>query len=416
MMPDVRMRGFRDLTSVPAALAVLERRVGLLDAETVPLAEAAGRVAAEDVAARVNVPHFARSAMDGYALVAASISAATADAPVEIPLRGDSMPGRPFAGTVRPGEAVRITTGAPLPEGADAVLMAELGSEIERAGVRVLAARASIAVGKHVGAIGEDVHTGTIVVKRGRRLRPQDLGVLASVGASEILAVRRPSVCVVITGDELLPPGSMPAGPFIVDANSLMLAELSRRDGAARVRIERVSDRRAEVRAAIAAATEDVVLISGGSSVGPEDHAPLVLAELGEVAVHGVAMRPASPAGFGFLGGASGALRPAFLLPGNPVSCLCAYELFAGPAIRALGGLPRAWPHAHKRCQVATRIASQVGRTDYVRVAVDGDRVTPIATSGASILSSTTRADGVVLVAEGDVGHDEGTWVEVFLY
>lgn len=141
-----------------------------------------------------------------------------------------------------------------------------------------------------------------------------------------------------------------------------------------------------------------------------------MLAELGEVAVHGVAMRPASPAGFGFLGGGAGALRPAFLLPGNPVSCLCAYELFAGPSIRALGGLPRAWPHARKRCQVASRIASQVGRTDYVRVAVDGDRVTPIATSGASILSSTTRADGIVLVAEEDDGHDEGAWVEVLLY
>lgn len=236
MVRDVRMRGFRDLTSVSAALAVLERRVGQLDAETVPLAEAAGRVAAEDVAARASVPHFARSAMDGYALTAASIAGATADAPVEVPIRGASMPGRPFAGVVRPGEAVRITTGAPLPEGANAVLMAELGSEIDRHGVPVLAARASIAAGKHVGAIGEDVLAGTIVVRRGRRLRPQDLGVLASVGVAAVLAVRRPSVCIVITGDELLPPGSMPAGPFIVDANSLMLAELSRRDGAASVR------------------------------------------------------------------------------------------------------------------------------------------------------------------------------------
>ncbi len=414
MTRDVRMRGFRERTSVPAALAVLERRVGSLEAETVLLADAAGRVAAEDVTARASVPHFARSAMDGYALTAASIAGATADTPVELPIRGDSMPGRPFAGVLLPGEAVRITTGAPLPEGADAVLMAEHACEVERHGVAVLAAHGSVAPGKHVGAIGEDVHAGAVVVTRGRRLRPQDLGVLASAGAGALRAVRRPTVSIVITGDELLPPGSMPAGPFIVDANSLMLADLARRDGAASVRVERVSDRRAQVRDAIAAATEDVVLISGGSSVGPEDHAPLVLAELGEVVVHGVAMRPASPAGFGFLG--EDRRRPAFLLPGNPVSCLCAYELFAGPSIRALGGLPRAWPHARRRCQVASRIASLVGRTDYVRVAVDGDRVTPIATSGASILSSTTRADGVVLVAEEDAGHDEGTWVEVLLY
>ena len=165
------------------------------------------------------------------------------------------------------------------------------------------------------------------------------------------------------------------------------------------------------MRDAIAGATEDVVLISGGSSVGPEDHAPLVLAEIGEVAVHGVALRPAAPSGFGFLGA-----RPAFLLPGNPVSCLCAYELFAGPAVRALGGLPWAWPHARRRCQLAAPIASEVGRTDYVRVKLEGDRVTPIATSGASILTSTTRADGVVLVEAEDEGVPEGAWVEVILY
>jgi molybdopterin molybdotransferase len=408
------MRGFRERTGVPAALAVLERRVGVLDVETVSLVEAAGRVAAADVMAPSNVPHFTRSAMDGYALTGESTVGATAYAPVELALRGDALPGRPFAGLLARGEAVRITTGAPLPEGADAVLMAEHADEIERDGARLVRAHAPVAPGKHVGAVGEDVRAGAVVVARGRRLRPQDLGLLASVGVAQILAVRRPTVRVVITGDEILPPGRAPAGPFIVDANSLMLDALARRDGAATVHVVRVADRRALVRDAIAGAAEDVVLVSGGSSVGPEDHAPLVLGEIGEVAVHGVAMRPSSPAGFGFFGKGLG--RVAFLLPGNPVSCLCAYEFFAGPSIRALGGLPRAWPHARRRCQVASKIVSAMGRTDYVRVKVDGDRVFPIATSGASILSSTTRADGVVIVAEGDEGHDEGEWVEVLLY
>ena len=414
MTRDVRMRGFGERTSVLAALAVLEARVGLLDAELVPLAAAAGRVAAEDVAARASVPHFTRAAMDGYALASASVPTASADRPVELPVRGDSMPGRPFAGVLGAGEAVRITTGAPFPAGADAVLMAEYADEIERDGVRVLRARAPVAPGKHVGGVGEDVLAGTIVVARGRRLRPQDLGVLASTGVAEILTVRRPTVRVVITGDELLPPGSFPSGPFIVDSNSLMLEALARRDGAATVTVVRSVDRRPAVRDAVASASEDVVLISGGSSVGPEDHAPLVLAEVGELAVHGLAMRPAGPAGFGFLG--QDRRRPAFLLPGNPVSCLCAYEFFAGPSIRALGGLPRAWPHARRRCQLAAPIASTIGRTDYVRVKLEGDRVIPIATSGASILSSTTRADGVVIVAEDDPGPAEGAWVEVVLY
>ena len=209
-----------------------------------------------------------------------------------------------------------------------------------------------------------------------------------------------------------MPPAAV--GPFIVDANSLMLEALARRDGAAAVTVVRVSDRRELVRDAMSEANEEVVLISGGSSVGPEDHAPLVLAELGEVAVHGVAMRPSSPAGFGFFGERRAQL--AFLLPGNPVSCLCAYEFFAGPSIRALGGLSRGWPHARRRCRVAAKIVSELGRTDYVRVKIVGDAVTPIMTSGASILTSTTRADGVVIVAEGDEGHGEGASVEVLLY
>jgi molybdopterin molybdotransferase len=158
-------------------------------------------------------------------------------------------------------------------------------------------------------------------------------------------------------------------------------------------------------------ADEDVLLVSGGSSVGPEDHAPRVLAAIGELAVHGVAMRPASPAGFGFLGA-----RPVFLLPGNPVACLCAYEHFAGPSIRAMGGRPRAWPHPTRRAALAASIASELGRVDYVRVRFEGERVVPIATSGASILSSTTLADGVVLVPAGLEGLAEGQCVEVLLY
>ncbi|MBI4955240.1 MAG: molybdopterin molybdotransferase MoeA [Myxococcales bacterium] len=413
-MRDVRMRGFRERQSVEAALAVLEARVVPLAAAVVPLAAAAGRVAAEDVCARAAVPHFARSAMDGFALAGEATFGAGASAPVELRVVGDALPGRPFAGVVGRGEAVRITTGAPVPAGADAVLVAEEAEEIERDGVRVLRALAAVAPGKNVGAIGEDVSAGDRIVVRGRRLRPQDLGVLAATGVPEVLAVRQPRVRLVVTGDELLPPGSLPDGPFVVDANSLMLEALARRDGAASVATSRLRDGYELLRDALAAAEEEVVLVSGGASVGPEDHAALVLAELGEVAVHGVALRPASPAGFGFFGRDRRQL--AFLLPGNPVSCLCAYEFFAGPGIRALGGLPRAWPHPRRRARLRHKISSELGRTDYVRVALDGDEVVPIMTRGASILSSTTRADGVVIVGEQEEGLGEGAMVEVVMY
>src|SRR5206468_6784910 len=149
-----------------------------------------------------------------------------------------------------------------------------------------------------------------------------------------------------------------------------------------------IPDRREAVRAALERAQADVLLVSGGSSVGQEDHAPRVLAELGELAVHGVALRPASPAGVGFLKG-----RPVFLLPGNPVSCLCAYDLFAGRAVRRLGGRSPEWPYRMATLPLASKIVSAIGRVDYVRVKVTNGTVEPIAVTGASILSTTVAAD-----------------------
>lgn len=413
-MRDVRLRGFRERHSVQAALAILEARVLPLGAAQVPLALAAGRVAAEDVSARADVPHFARSAMDGFALVAESTFGATAAAPLELRVVGDALAGRPFAGTMGRKEAVRIATGAPVPSGADAVLMAEAADEVHRDGARWVRVREAVSPGKNVGAVGEDVRAGDRVVARGRRLRPQDLGVLAATGVRTLSALARPRVRILVTGDELLPPGSAPSGALIVDANSLMLEALARRDGAAAVEVTHLPDRRELLRTVLHGATEDVVLITGGSSVGPEDHAPLVLAELGEVAVHGVALRPASPTGFGFFG--AGRRQVAFLLPGNPVSALCAYEFFAGPTLRALQGLSRAWPHQRRKARLRSKIVSELGRTDYVRVALQGELAIPLMTTGASILSSTTRADGVVIVGDGEEGLAEGASVEVVMY
>jgi molybdopterin molybdotransferase len=215
----------------------------------------------------------------------------------------------------------------------------------------------------------------------------------------------------VVTGDELLPAGAMPDGAQIVDSNSVTLRALVARDGGDALRFELLPDRESVIRDALAAPGADVVLVSGGSSVGREDFAPRLVAELGTLDFHGVAMRPSSPAGVGRIGGAF-----VFLLPGNPVSCLCAYEFFAGPAIRALGGRSRAWPHRRVRLPLARKISSAVGRVDYVRVCIEEGRVTPIATSGASILSSTVRADGCVLVPRGLEGMPEGATVEVLLY
>jgi molybdopterin molybdotransferase len=300
-------------------------------------------------------------------------------------------------------------TGAPLPDGADAVVMAEVCREDE-AGAWVEVSEA-VAPHKNVGAVGEDIRRGDLVLRAGRRLRAQDAGLLSSIGVAEVRCVRRPRVRLVVTGDELLPAGSRPSGVRIVDSNSVVLRALAARDGARLLPFEILPDDPARIRQEMAGADADVVLVSGGSSVGQEDHAPRLLAELGEVVFHGISMRPSSPTGVGRMDEAF-----VFLLPGNPVSCLAAYEFFAGPTLRRLGGRSRAWPHRRVRLPLARKIASAIGRTDYVRVAVEGERAVPLATSGASILSSTVRAAGAVIVPREQEGMPEGALVEVLLY
>lgn len=410
------MRGFQDRADVDDALAVLDRHLAPLAAEAVPITEAAGRVLSADVVAAVAVPAFDRAAMDGYAVRGAKTFGAAPYDPLEFSIVGESLPGRPCAAAVGAQEAVRIMTGAPLPAGADAVVPAEAVEEITPAAGRTARVRVSEPAppGRHVGRRGEDVEVGTTVLRAGRRLRPQDVGVLASLGASPVLVHRRPVVAILITGDELLPCGARPEGFRIVDSNSVMLAALVQRDGGSPLIAPLISDRREVVRDALRSAAGDVVLVSGGSSVGEEDHAPRVLAEMGTLLVHGVALRPASPAGFGTLPGQ--APRLVFLLPGNPVSCLCAYDLFAGRAVRRLGGRPADFPHRRATLPLARKLASVVGRVDYVRVAVTPEGVEPLATSGAGILSSTTRADGFVLVPRDSEGHAPGELVEVFFY
>lgn len=401
------MQGFAARADVEDVERFLAERTAPLGAEGVDLLACAGRVLCAEVRADVDVPGFARAAMDGYAVRGEDTFGASDYDPLSLKLVGVSLPGSPFPGTLGPGEAVRIMTGAPIPAGADAVVMAEVASE--QAGV--VAVRESVPPRKHVGAAGEDLRRGEVVLCAGRRLRPQDAGLLSSIGVARVPCVRRPRVRFVVTGDELLPAGTRPHGCRIADSNSVTLRALVARDGGEGLPFVLLPDRAERIREALAAPGADVILVSGGSSVGQEDFAPHLVAELGTLDFHGVAMRPSSPAGVGRIGEAV-----VFLLPGNPVSCLCAYEFFAGPTIRALGGRPREWPHRRVRLPLARKITSAVGRVDYVRVAIESARVVPIATTGASILSSTVRAAGCVIVPRTLEGMPEGAEVEVLLY
>jgi len=403
---DVRMRGFARRTTVVDALKWLDGQAQRLDAETVSLDEAAGRVLAEEAVSRVDVPAFDRSMMDGFAVRAADTLGASPYNRLELNVVGQSMPGSPFDGKLAAGQAVRIMTGAPLPSGADAVLPVEL---VEFQGDRILA-QGDVSPGKHVGRVGEDIAAGTTVLTAGRMLRPQDIGVLSSIGVGEVAVLRRPRVRIVVTGNELLPAGSTPTGHKIVDSNGPMLAALVRRDGGIADHPGIVPDRPDYVLKAMQSEA-DVILVSGGSSVGEEDYAPALLREHGELPIHGLAMRPGSPAGMGRLG-----QRLVFLLPGNPVSCLFAYDLFAGRAIRVMGGRPADWPYRRTTAPLARKIASTIGRLEFTRVRLLEGRAEPLAIGGSSILSSTTRAHGFVLVPPDSEGYPPDSEVEVFLY
>lgn len=403
------MRGFAVRSTVEQALAWIDSTLpsfSQLPSETVALWDALGRVTAHDVRSEVNVPGFPRSMMDGFAVRSEETHGATSFNPLSLRVVGAALPGRGFDGTVRAGEAVRIMTGAPLPLGVDAVLPVE-ETEVEGETVRAVGA---VSAGKHVGQVGEDVRCGDVVQPAGRALRPQDLGVLSSIGVATLSVVRRPVVRIVVTGNELLPAGTKPEGNRIADANGPMLAALVARDGGVPIVGGIVPDIPEAIRAALSEPA-DVVLVSGGSSVGQEDYVPKLLADEGELAIHGIAMRPSSPAGMGRLGG-----RHVFLVPGNPVSCLCAYDFFAGRAIRALGGRSRDWPYRSVRAALTRKLVSVVGRVDYARLRVIGSEAEPLAVSGASVLSSTTRADGFAIIPADSEGYPPGAEIEIFLY
>lgn len=400
------MAGFSHRVSVSDAQAWVQSHSMVLSSELVDLSQLFGRVLSGNVVSDVDVPGFERSMMDGFAVQAADTLGASPYNRLLLRIVGTVLPGSQFLGSLSSGQAVKVMTGTVMPVGADAVLPVEQ-TDCETAQV---SAMAEVSPGKHVGRQGEDIARGSVVLAAGRRLRPQDIGVLSSIGVARASVVRRPRVRILITGNELLPAGSKPMGNRITDANGPMLAALVGRDGGLPINPGIVADDPEAILTAMQG-DADAVLISGGSSVGQEDYAPTLLARHGELAIHGLAMRPSSPAGMGII-----ANHPVFLLPGNPVSCLCAYDFFAGRAIRRMAGLPDDWPYIQTRLPLRRKLVSTVGRVDYARVRIVDGEVEPIGISGASILTSTTRADGFVIVPEDSEGCPAGADVLVWLY
>ena len=395
-MSDVRETGFKQRTRVEPARERLLETPPVERTERVSLSVANGRVVAEPVDAARDVPHYARAAMDGWAVRAADTFGASDRSPAAL---------RP-ADSVAPDAAVRVHTGSELPNGADAVVKVEavdeVGGELE--------VFDAVAEGENVAPVGEDVEAGQRLYDPGDRLRPSDLGLLKATGLDTVEVVTEPEVAVVPTGEELVQADPDPGE--VVETNRFTVSRLAERWGADVTRRNIVTDDREALRAAIERdLTRDVVVTTGGSSVGERDLVPEVVGELGEVFVHGVALKPGHPVALGRVDGVT-----VVMLPGYPVAAIVNAVQFLRPLVEHLGRMPRQ-PLPTREATLARKIRSEPGVRTFARVTLedsDGElTATPTRASGAGVLSSVALADGWVVVPERREGIPEGETVAV---
>ncbi|SIR25458.1 molybdopterin molybdochelatase [Haladaptatus litoreus] len=391
--PDRKQSGFKETTRVSAARERLHESVSGHDrTESVPVDSADGRILAEAIVAPRSVPHYPRAAMDGFAVRAQDTFGASGRSP-EI-LRREAEMG--------PNTAVRVHTGSELPEGADAVVMIE---QTEKFGEDVEIFDA-VAEGENVAPIGEDVEEGQSLYGPGHRLRPSDLGMLKSVGIRELSVYERPRVAVIPTGEELVQ--SDPEPGEVVETNGLTVSRFVERWGGEATYHDVVTDDEDALREAIESnLNHDIIVTTGGSSVGERDLLPEVVAELGEVLVHGVALKPGHPVALGVVDE-----TPIVLLPGYPVACIINAVQFLRPAMKWAGHLPvDSFPTT--TAELSRKIRSEPGIRSFVRVTMENGTATPTRASGSGVLSSVALADGWVEVPEEREGIPEGETVSV---
>jgi molybdopterin molybdotransferase len=402
------MRPFTSTISLDEARRRLDASVRpITRTEQVPLAEAPGRVAACDVAASVEVPPFARSAMDGYAVVAADTHGATRQTPARLRIVDRIYTGQVSRQAIGPGTCAEIATGAPLPEGADAVGMVEETAPAPDARVDILAAASP---GQNIGRRGADIRPGDLVVRGGEALNPSRVGALAAIGCAKLEVYARPRVAVLSTGNEVIDPG-MPLAPGqIYDVNRFTLAAVIAANGGLAEPRPPVHDTLEALTAALdACAGADVIIFSGGSSVGERDLIVDLIAARGELILHGIAVKPGKPTAFALVGG-----TPFFGMPGNPTSCLSnAYILFA-PFLRATARLPLHRPQT-VQAPLGKRIVSPAGRHQFYTVRLRDGGAYP-AFKGSGEITSLSQADGYIEIPADKSTVEEGIVVEVTLF
>jgi molybdopterin molybdotransferase len=402
------MRPIRETIPVEEALALLLESAGPIErTERIAIRDAAGRVVAERAVSAFDVPPFDRAAMDGYAVAAEDTFGAGRYDPKVLrcieKVYTAQMPSR----TVTHGECIEIATGAPMPEGADAVVMVE---ETEKSGDGDVRVFTPVYPRQHVGRRGADIAAGQAVVEAGDVLNPSRIGALAATGIMDVTVYARPRVAILSTGNEIVEPGQ-PLGPGqIYDVNQFTLSAVIGAHGGAAVVRPPAPDSLPELVASVeAAADEDVIVFSGGSSVGERDLIMDALARVGEVLFHGIAVKPGKPTVFGRIAG-----KPVLGMPGYPTSCLSNAYLLLVPLIRRMARLPPYRPQS-VRLPLSRRIVSTTGRHQFYTVRItDGTAVPAFKASGD--ITSMSRADGYIEIPAQTDLVEAGEIVEVKLF
>ena len=401
------------LTPVDEHLKRILDAIDTLPAYDQPLLEVMGLPIAEDVMAPLPLPAFDNSGMDGYAVVHRDVAEASESRPVHLPVVGEIAAGAATILAMSPGTALRIMTGAPIPQGCDAVVPVEWTD----GGTSKVLIEQAPELGQHIRRAGEDVKKGDRLVSEGDLIGPRQIGLLASVGTSRVASRPRPRVVVMSTGDELREPGEKLGPDSIYDGNSYMLAAAARAAGAIAYRVGIVRDDHEGFAEALSdqLVRADVVVTSGGVSKGAYDVVKEVLQEQGTVQFEEVAMQPGKPQGFGFVGEDH---TPIFTLPGNPVSSYVSFEVFVLPALRKMMGR-KVLSRPMMRAVTTTPMESFQGKRQYVRaryeVGREGARVTPVGGHGSHLVGDLSEANALVVLAEQQTTVAPGQPVPVLL-
>ena len=401
------MRPIRETIPLEHALDLLLRDLlPLARTERVPLDTANGRVLADAVVSDVDVPPFDRAAMDGYAVIASDTFAASRSEPATLCRVETIYTGETTTRALRGGECMEIATGAPMPPGADAVVMVE---ETEAADDRVRV-MTPVHPGQHIGRRAADITAGQTILPAGQLLNPSRVGAIAAIGAADVQVFAQPRVAVISTGNEIVEPGQPLAPGQIHDINRFTLSAVIAEHGGIPIPLRTATDTLEALEQAVHSATDcDVLVFSGGSSVGERDLVLDVMRRLGEVVFHGIAVKPGKPTAFGRIAG-----KPMLAMPGYPTSCLSNAYILLVPLLRRLARLPEHQPR-RVRLPLARRIISPTGRHQFYTVRIDNGRAVP-AFKASGDITSMSQADGYIEIPTHTDIVSEGDLVDVTLF